>query len=458
MSTIPRKNSYFVLDTFLKQTLRRYLVTMASPPRAPKRKVDQSAPISPPPLRRKLQSNTTQTAVASFFTPSSQKPLEKIIWQERAPSDDAPESLIVGIYAQAKDSVEGQKPTGGDVKRRKIAAFDFDSTLIQTSSGKKFATDAKDWKWWHTSVPATLRKLYLEDGFRVVVVSNQAGISLKPDTKGPRTTVSKLATFKNKVLAVFGQLNIPISIYAATGKDIYRKPRTGMWTELLNDYDIELDSLDLDSSIFVGDAAGREALNGQPKDFSCSDRNFAHNVGIRFYTPEEYFLGEATRPFTRTFDPNEYLRLSAGEVLEPYTKKNPCDIVLFCGSPAAGKSTFYWKNLEPLGYKRVNQDILKSREKCLKVAGEYLKDGKAVAIDNTNADPDVRKKWIELAAKHSVPIRCVLFTAGSEICEHNDAVRALNSTVCICHPYFPTNGIVEAELLCWPILKLEFST
>jgi len=49
--------------------------------------------------------------------------------------------------------------------------------------------------------------------------------------------------------------------------------------------------------------------------------------------------------------------------------------------------------------------------------------------DNTNADTEVRSKWIELAAKHSVPIRCVWFTAAAEICEHNDAVRALNNTV-----------------------------
>ncbi|KAL5324305.1 hypothetical protein ACEPPN_008850 [Leptodophora sp. 'Broadleaf-Isolate-01'] len=397
---------------------------MASPSKPPKRKLDGNAPISPPPLRRKLQSNTTQTAVASFFTPSSQKPPEKITWQERAPNDDTPDSLVVGKYEPAKDSTMSEKPTGGEMKRHKIAAFDFDSTLIQTSSGKKFATDAKDWKWWHPSVPAKLRKLYLEDGFRVVVVSNQGGISLKPDTKAPKASVSKLVSFKTKVLAVFGQLDIPISIYAATGKDMYRKPRTGMWTELLDDYGIRPDDLDIDNSIFVGDAGGREAFNGQPKDFSCSDRNFAHNVGIEFYTPEEYFLGEAPRPFTRTFDPKEYLEASAEEVIEPYKKKNPCDIVMFCGSPAAGKSTFYWKNLEPLGYKRINQDILKTREKCLKVAGEYLADRKAVAID-----PDVRKKWIDLAARHSVPIRCVLFTAGSQICEHNDAVRALNNTM-----------------------------
>lgn len=56
--------------------------------------------------------------------------------------------------------------------------------------------------------------------------------------------------------------------------------------------------VDLDQSFYVGDAAGRPADGIHPKDFSCSDRKFASNVGIKFYTPEEYFLGEAPRPFS----------------------------------------------------------------------------------------------------------------------------------------------------------------
>jgi len=36
-------------------------------------------------------------------------------------------------------------------------------------------------------------------------------------------------------------------------------------------------------------------------------RNFAENVGIKFHTPEEYFLGEAPREFTRTFEHSEYI-------------------------------------------------------------------------------------------------------------------------------------------------------
>lgn len=43
-----------------------------------------------------------------------------------------------------------------------------------------------------------------------------------------------------------------------------------------------------------------------------------------------------------------------------FSRNSPLDIVLFCGSPGAGKSSFYWRHLQPLGYGRVNQDLLKS--------------------------------------------------------------------------------------------------
>jgi len=36
------------------------------------------------------------------------------------------------------------------------------------------------------------------------------------------------------------------------------------------------------------------------------------------------------------------------------------EIVLFCGSPGAGKSTFFKVQLAPLDYQRINQDILKT--------------------------------------------------------------------------------------------------
>ncbi|KKY29994.1 putative bifunctional polynucleotide phosphatase kinase [Diaporthe ampelina] len=391
---------------------------------------DNDPSISPPRVKRKVQSTVTNGAVANFFKPASQKKDQpRVAWSERAPDDDSPATLLVGRY---DDSSKALEPSDRDDKRTKVAAFDLDSTLIISASGKRFSNDPLDWKWWDSTVPAKLRTVY-QDGYRVVIFSNQNGFSLHrdPGAKGPDNT-KRVAPFKQKISAVLAQLDIPTSIYAATGKDVYRKPRTGMWRELCDDYHLE--DIDKDASIFVGDAGGRLAVPASgankaiAKDFSCSDRNFAYNAGIKYQTPEEFFLGEQPREFSRDFDVSTYTfsdnNSQADDVA--FEKKNAKDIVLFCGPPGAGKSTFYWRYLKPLGYERVNQDILKSKDKCFRAAKGHLEDGEPVAVDNTNPDPEVRGQWIDLARTAGVPIRCVWFKTPVSIAEHNDVVRALN--------------------------------
>ncbi len=92
-----------------------------------KRKLSNEAPISPPQLKRKLQSGTTQNAVASFFTPTSKKPPERVTWAERGVNDDSPATLLVGKYTPTnwRDGKKGEEAT-----RRKVAAFDFVSGIF----------------------------------------------------------------------------------------------------------------------------------------------------------------------------------------------------------------------------------------------------------------------------------------------------------------------------------------
>lgn len=185
-----------------------------------------------------------------------------------------------------------------------------------------------------------------------------------PKAKTPKSAKNRVPAFKQKCNAVLDQLNIPITLYAATGKDIYRKPRPGMFSEMKDDYGLSDSDIDRENSVFVGDAGGRivdeKAAGAATKDFSCSDRNFAHNIGFKYQTPEEFFLGEEPRNFARDFDlsnfPFSEENQDDGGRVE---KTNDKDIVLFVGPPGAGKSTFYWKYLKPLGYERVNQDTLK---------------------------------------------------------------------------------------------------
>ncbi|KAK7532386.1 polynucleotide kinase 3 phosphatase-domain-containing protein [Phyllosticta citribraziliensis] len=418
---------------------------MAEKPPSRKRTSTQDRSVSPPPVKRRQQSTTTPKAVAEFFKPASQKAQEpeKIGW---AIVND---SLLVGTYkaSTATPLAEAHGP-------RRVAIFDLDGTLINPASGNKFGRDASDWKWWNTGVPTTLRELH-DKGYLVAIVSNQSGINLNSNaaSKAPKADNKRLETFKTKLEAILSQLDLPISIYAATTKDEFRKPRPGMWRQLLDRNDLGApDAVDMAESFFVGDAGGRSSTSGgKNKDFSCSDRDFAANVGIPYSTPEEYFLGEEPKPFVRDFDPTAYLEPVAGAtdagksqpsgaetlwlecsdgVPAPllFSKKNPVDVVLLCGSPGAGKSTFFWRHLKPLGYERVNQDTLKTRDRCLKVAAEHLAEGVSVAVDNTNADAETRAHWVKLAQKHKVPIRCVLLTAPAKLCEHNDAVRALSAS------------------------------
>lgn len=390
-----------------------------------KRSGSESGTLSPPPVKRKIAATTTNKAVADFFKPASAKEPEKTSFR----------TLHATLLAAQHDhahTISRQRPV-------KIAAFDLDSTLITTKSGLKFARGEDDWKWWHPTVPTRLKELNAQ-GYAIVIVTNQAGVSLREDSKTPKAGLRSVNNLKGKLTAVFKALDVPMSAYAATEHDVFRKPRSGMWEQLCKDYGLAVDAgdIDLEGSIFVGDAAGRaeDRSAGVKKDHSCSDRDFAANVCIKFHTPEEFFLDQAPRPFTRAFNPQAYIDTEITPQTETspvvFTKKNDLDLVLFCGSPGAGKSTFYWQHLQPMGYERVNQDILKTRDKCMKVAAQFLEDGKSVAVDNTNADIETRADWIGLAKKLKVPVRLVHFTASASLSEHNNTVRALGGELVSC--------------------------
>lgn len=359
-------------------------------------------------------------AVSSFFTPSSQKEPEKLTWKI------VDQTLITGRYAPTAGKSEAlPRPV-------KVAAFDLDDTLIKPKQGgSRFVRNVTSHMWWDAIVPGRLKQLH-SDGYLVVIFSNQGGISLKDNAKSLQKDTLSLKNFKDQLTSFLRQLDFPLSIYAATGNDHYRKPRTGMWHELKEEYELDAnDAIDMENSFYIGDAAGRENIDKKRKDHATSDRDLATNIDIKFQTPEEFFLGLETESYNHPFEPRQFLesKLSYAEVEPPFMKQSPQELVIFCGSPGAGKSSFYFKVLQSQGYERVNQDILKTREKCMKAAKQFLDAGSSVAVDNTNRDKEARAHWVKIARDFKIPIRCVLFTASARLCEHNDVVRAHNSSV-----------------------------
>ena len=129
-------------------------------------------------------------------------------------------------------------------------------------------------------MPGRLKSLF-EEGHLVIILSNQGNISLKDDPKKLQKDTASLTNLKSQVASVLRQLDLPLSIYAATSQDRYRKPRVSMWEEMLEDYDLQAEgAVDVSKSFYVGDAAGREKTDKRRKDHATSDRDLATNIGI----------------------------------------------------------------------------------------------------------------------------------------------------------------------------------
>jgi bifunctional polynucleotide phosphatase/kinase len=71
-----------------------------------------------------------------------------------------------------------------------------------------------------------------------------------------------LEDITGKISAISAAAGIPIYGFVATAKDIFRKPNTAMWTEMVKRSSAEID---MENSFFVGDAAGRPARGEKKK-------------------------------------------------------------------------------------------------------------------------------------------------------------------------------------------------
>lgn len=89
-------------------------------------------------------------------------------------------------------------------------------------------------------------------------------------------------------ISVFFQVALPFQIFVATSKDCYRKPNTGMWEFFCQKCNGDM-KVNKEKSFFVGDAAGRA------KDHGASDKEFAANCGLTFYTEDEFFMKDTLK-------------------------------------------------------------------------------------------------------------------------------------------------------------------
>lgn len=283
-----------------------------------------------------------------------------------------------------------------DLKGKKLAAFDLDHTLIKPINNKKFSETDSDWELYDNCLVEKLNKL-VSTGYTLVIISNQKGIS---------TGKVSSDVFQSKMKKISDSFNQDFIIFISLEDDLYRKPRTKLWDEFIMG--------DISTSFYCGDAAG---LAG---DFSDSDLKFALNVGVKFMYRDEFLLNKPIKcvpEYPIKF--NEIINVKSNYQFVP----NQNEVIINVGLPGSGKSFFTKKYVVPQGYENINQDILKTKAKCLKMYENFLVNNKSVVIDNTNLSKEQRKVYLDLAKAHNVKCRCIHFTTVRDICIHNSYYR-----------------------------------
>lgn len=301
-------------------------------------------------------------------------------------------------------------------KKCKIAFFDLDHTLIKPLQGRVHSKSPEDVTLWHPSIPEKLIELY-QNKYKLVIISNQSNL-LEDETK--------MKIFKGKIEFLKKNLFFEkFNLLASTKKDHCRKPNLGFIEFLQQKTNIKLD---LENSFMVGDAGGRIAIKkvligqqtSKKKDFACSDRMWAANLGIKFMTPEEFFLGEPERKFVMErkahtlFSTEESDRKKLDKVLEKIKKYS---VIMLHAPPAAGKSTLS-KLLELDGYQIINQDTLGTKGKCVSLMKKLLeKDSyQKIVLDNTNSKLAYRNSFTNYLNSKEIKYCLVSIDVSKEQC------------------------------------------
>ena len=303
-----------------------------------------------------------------------------------------------------------------------MVMYDFDSTLRYfRGQGPDSALGA-----------ALIAALSGFGGRNVIIFSNRS----TPEESGLR----EIKAFITTVEEAGGSCDV----YAATTRDHNRKPQTGAWKTFLRDRNITLTPRVYGGTYFCGDAAGRIG------DFSAADRNFARNIGVRYFVPEQIFgegnviqtkkalirdpappLAEGPPPAGHALQnlDKELLKAADPQTHDTYmtvlTAASNYDMVILVGSPASGKSTFARALARLSGHEIVSQDVQKTMIRTRTMMLSHLKAGRKIIVDNTHRDFASRENYIApvRTQRPEVTIVIVWLKTAEIVCKHLDGLR-----------------------------------
>lgn len=271
-------------------------------------------------------------------------------------------------------------------KNIKLAGFDLDHTLIRPLNKRIHPKDKNDYELVFSDLKKKLLRLH-NNGYTIIIFSNQSSFEKKKDI-----IISRIEKLNNYLID-----SVPLQIFISISNDFNRKPNTGMLDFFLSQNKLTLNK----NSFYVGDAAGRIESINYKRDFSCSDRMFALNTGLNFYTPETFYNNNEKREFEiKNIGLNCFMKEEPKiEMYIKFSEINKHDVILLIGSPCSGRTTFANFLKDKFNYNVINLENYRTKNKCLSKIKEL--SSKKIVIDMCLTKKSLRKIYFDLLSPES---------------------------------------------------------
>lgn len=278
-----------------------------------------------------------------------------------------------------------------------LAGFDLDHTIIKPKSGNVFPKNKDDWKLLFSEVKTTLQNI--QNNNIIVIFSNQKGLKISEEE------------YISKIDDIQKMLGIEFIFIAALDDDIFRKPRIGMYRYIKQQLNIKINKKE---SFYVGDMAGRA------NDMYDTDIKFAMNMGIKFMTPEMYFLGMTEEEHKLS----GYMlnNTNTTNTLPTFIAK-PNNMIIISGYPGSGK-TFLANNIKNNNdFILISKDIYKN--KFDNILLENLKLSNPIIIEGLFPNNMSRYKIKEFANIYNYNITYIHVTTNYDLSYHLNLYRKI---------------------------------
>merc|ERR1712216_451784 len=154
-------------------------------------------------------------------------------------------------------------------------------------------------------------------------------------------------------------------------------------------------------------------------DHSDSDRKFAENIGIKFYTPEMFFLEEEDREWEyQGYNLDNQMK----KVNYPKLPKEKT-IVLISGLPGSGKSYLAQKLEKKYDYAFLSKD--KDKGKFNSKLKKLFEDGNNIIVEGLLYSNQRRKIFLDFAKEYGYNKILIQVTTNKDLAYHLNYYRHL---------------------------------